>query len=68
MLRRMNRSDKTSITSIALSLRGDADRQAFVAELVEHVEHPVLASFVGAVLDEVVGPDVIAVQWPQPNA
>ena len=27
----------------------------FMGELVEHVEHPVLASLVGAVLDKVVG-------------
>jgi hypothetical protein len=27
-----------------------------MGELVEHVEHPVLATIVGAILDEVVGP------------
>src|SRR6516165_2372354 len=43
-----------------LELAGDTDRQAFMGELVEHVEHPVLASLVGAVLDKVVGPDMIA--------
>ena len=31
-----------------------------MGELVEHVEHPILASIVGAVLDKVVGPDMIA--------
>src|SRR5215831_6872246 len=36
-----------------LELAGDTDRQTFVAELVEHVEHPVLATIVGAILDEV---------------
>jgi hypothetical protein len=36
-----------------LELASDADRQAFVGELIEHVEHPILASIVGAVLDEV---------------
>jgi hypothetical protein len=51
-----------------LELAGDTDRQAFMAELVDHVEHPILASIVGAVLDEVVGPDMIAVLGPQPNA
>ena len=30
-----------------LELAGDTDRQAFMGELVEHVEHPVLASLVG---------------------
>src|SRR5262249_43434028 len=43
---RMKRSDRTSITSIALSLRATR-RQAFMSELVEHVEHPILASIVG---------------------
>src|SRR5712671_6922809 len=50
-----------------LELAGDTDRQAFMG-LVEHVEHPILASIVGAVLDKVVGPDMIAVLRPQPNA
>jgi hypothetical protein len=39
-----------------------------MGELVEHVEHPILASVVGAVFDKVVGPDMIAVLRPQPNA
>ena len=39
-----------------------------MGELVEHVEHPVLASIVGAVLDKIVGPDMIALLRPQPNA
>jgi hypothetical protein len=30
-----------------LELAGDTDRQAFMSELVEHVEHPILASIVG---------------------
>src|SRR5260221_3670037 len=51
-----------------LELAGDTDRQAFMAELVENVEHPVFASIMGAVLDKVVGPDMIAVLRPQPNA
>src|SRR6476469_2183723 len=51
-----------------LELASDTDRQAFMGELVEHVEHPVLASIMGAVLDEVVGPDMIALLRAQPNA
>jgi hypothetical protein len=39
-----------------------------MGELVEHVEHPILASVMGAVLDEVVGPDMIALLRAQPNA
>src|SRR6516162_1786501 len=31
---------------------------------VEHVEHPVPASIVGAILDEVIGPDMIALLGP----
>ncbi len=50
-----------------LELAGDTDRQTFVGELVEHVEHPILASIVGAILDEVIGPDMIALLRPQPK-
>ncbi len=39
-----------------------------MGELVEDVEHTDLAPVVGAVLDEVVGPDVIAVLGPEPDA
>src|SRR5258706_3552627 len=51
-----------------LELAGDTDRQAFMGELVEQVEHPVLASLVGAVLNKVVGPDMITLLRRQPNA
>ena len=51
-----------------LELAGDPDRQAFVGELVDHIEHSIFPSIVGAVLDEVIGPDVIAVLGPQPDA
>jgi hypothetical protein len=40
-----------------LELAGDTDRQAFMSELVEHVERPILASIVGPILDEAIGPD-----------
>src|SRR5256885_211012 len=66
MPRRMKRSDRTPITSIALSLR--ATRIANHSWLNSSVEHPILASLVGAVLDKVVGPDMIALLRPQPNA
>ena len=42
--------------------------QALAGELVDDVEHAVLASVVRAVLDEVVGPDVVGVLRPQPGA
>src|SRR5262249_12367907 len=51
-----------------LELAGDTDRQTFMGELVEHVEHPIFASIVGAILDEVVGRDMIAVLRPQADA
>ena len=51
-----------------LQLAGNPDRQAFAAELVDHVEHSIFPSIVGAVLDKVVGPDVIGVFGPQPDA
>ena len=51
-----------------LELAGDPDRQAFVGEFVDHVEHAILPSIMGAVLDKVVGPDVIAVLGSQPDA
>jgi hypothetical protein len=38
-----------------------------VGELVDDVEHADLATIVGAILDKVVGPDVIAVLGPEPD-
>src|SRR5215468_4058466 len=66
--RRMKRSDRTSITSIRLKLAGDTDCQAFVGKLVNDIEHPISAPIVGAILDKVIGPDVISVLRPQPDA
>src|SRR5215218_3336510 len=51
-----------------LELAGDPGRQALVGELVEDVGHAVLPPVVGAVLDEVVGPDVVRALGPQPDA
>jgi hypothetical protein len=51
-----------------LELASDPDRQALVGELVDKVEHAVLASVVSAVQGEVVGPDVIGMLGPQPEA
>jgi hypothetical protein len=55
-------------TDDCFELASDTDRQAFVGKLVNDIEHPISASIVGAVLDKVVGPDVIAVLRPQPDA
>jgi hypothetical protein len=45
-----------------------ADHHAFMAELVDDVEHSELPSVMGAVLNEIVGPDVVTVFRPQPDA
>ena len=51
-----------------LELAGDPDRQALVRELVDEVEHAVRPSVMGAILDEVVGPDVVRALGPEPDA
>ena len=51
-----------------LKFAGDPDRQAFMGKLVDHIEHSILPSIVGAILDKVVGPDMIAVLGLQPDA
>jgi len=42
--------------------------QAFMGELVDDVEQAELAPIMGAFLDKVVGPDVVAVLGPEPDA
>ena len=51
-----------------LELAVDADRQALMGELIDDIEHAVLASIMGAVLDEVVGPDVVGSLGAQADA
>jgi hypothetical protein len=51
-----------------LELAGNPDRQALVRELVDEVEHAVLPSVMGAILDEVVGPDVVRALGSGPEA
>jgi hypothetical protein len=46
----------------------DPDGEAFVGVLVDDVQHPVLPSVVGSVLDEVVGPDVVRALGAEPDA
>src|SRR5699024_10683575 len=46
----------------------DADRQALMRELVEHVEHAILPPIVGTILDKVIGPDVIGTPGPETDA
>src|SRR5215831_4134738 len=68
MPRRMNRSDRTSITSIALSLRATRIARHSWVNSSSTFEHSVLATIMGAILDEVIGPDMIALLRPQPDA
>jgi hypothetical protein len=42
-----------------LELPVDPDGQTFVGELVDEIEHPILPPFVRAILDEVIGPDMV---------
>ena len=51
-----------------LELAGPPDRQTFMGELINDIKHSIFPSIVGAVFDEVVGPDVITVLGPQPDA
>ena len=61
-----------------LELPVDPDRQAFPRELIHHVQHAILPSVMGAILHEVVRPDMVGpfraetdagtVAWPDPAA
>ena len=42
-----------------LQLAGYTDRQALASELIDHVQHPVLATVMRTVLDKVIRPDVV---------
>ena len=46
----------------------DPDRQSPPRELVDHAEHAELPAVLGAVLDEVVGPDMVGPLGAQPHA
>src|SRR3954471_12581689 len=73
--RRMKRSESASMTSMDLSLRATRmARHSWVIlrqaqdDVVDDVEHADLAPVMGSVLDEVVGPDMIAVLGAKPDA
>ncbi len=51
-----------------LELTSDPDGQAFAGELVDDVEHPDLPAIMGSCLHEVVGPDVVGMLRPEPDA
>ena len=51
-----------------VELAPNADSKALVRELVDHVEHAIFPSLMRAILDEIVGPNVITALRAQPNA
>jgi hypothetical protein len=46
----------------------DPDGQAFTRELIDDVQHAIFASVMRSVFDEVVGPNMVLMLRPQPNA
>lgn len=65
--RRMNRSESTSMTSTAFSFL-DLDGDGFPRELIYHVGHADFPVVVRAILDEVVGPGMVGIFRPKPDA
>ena len=63
----MNRSDKTSTTSVAFSRLLTRIAMHSRVKLVDHVQHADLPFVMGLVLDEVIRPDVVGPLRPQPN-
>src|SRR5690606_31210454 len=51
-----------------VELATDPDRQAFPGELVDDVEHAELPAIVGPPLDKVIGPDMVGMLRPKPDA
>ena len=49
-----------------LELPVDPDRQTFPRELIDDVQHAILPSVMGAILHEVVGPDMVRSFCPKP--
>ena len=47
---------------------GHGDRQALTRELIDHRQHPERPAVMGAVLHEVIGPDMVAPARAQTNA
>jgi hypothetical protein len=57
------RQDVDDVGGVQLAI--DPDHQALAGELVDQIEHAVLPSVVGSVLDEVIGPDMVRMLRPQ---
>ncbi len=51
-----------------LQLAVHPDRQGFMGELVDDIEHAVFPRVMGAVLDEIAGPDMVGPFGSQPDA
>ena len=51
-----------------LELPCDPDRKSFPRELVQHIQHPILPPGMGAILHEVVGPDMVGSFFSKPGA
>ena len=47
---------------------GHPNGQAFMGELIDDIEQPQFAPVMGALLDKVVGPDMVGTFRPQPDA
>ena len=54
------------VTGAQLALHFDG--QAFAGVLIDERQHAERPSIMRAILDEVVGPDMVLVLWPQPHA
>ena len=66
--RKMNRSVSTSMTSVELSLRFTRIARHSRLCFVHNVQRPEDLAVVGSVMDKIIGPDMVAVLWPQPYA
>jgi hypothetical protein len=51
------------VSSVQSSI--DPDRDAFARELVDDVQHSIFPAIMGAILDEVIGPDMVGMLRPQ---
>ena len=53
---------------VAIEPPGNQDRQTFATELVDHHQHSKRATVMRALLNEVIGPDMMPPAWPKPDA
>ena len=51
-----------------LQLAVHPDRDAFASKLVDHVQHSIFPAFLCAILDELVGQEMVGVLWPPTDA